>query len=340
MSHTPSALEIKLNLKAMTLLIVDSNDFSRSFTRNICAGFRFDKILTAANPRDALEHMRSSEAQLMITDWLLQPGTGEALVRDVRRLPTVRNPFVPIIVLSGAPGRASIARARDAGANEFMPRPFDLKQLLQRFAQVLLTPRNFVRVPSYVGPDRRRKQVPYDGPDRRAASRPADFKPSGAAATAEKAAGPGGNTLHAMAAVGEKIVVAEEARYRDVRRQDLEALAALFVALQQHQAPTPAIAEDLYLKSNALKSVGQTFGFPLLTEAGDSLCRMLKTLPTDSPLQPLTLQAIDAHIRTMRMIVAQDIRDDGGEVGAQLTDGLRRLRARVAESLTIRGDGI
>jgi two-component system, chemotaxis family, chemotaxis protein CheY len=339
MSHTPSPLEVKLNLKTMTLLIVDSNDFSRSFTRNVCAGFRFNKILTAGNANEAVEHMRSTEAQMMLTDWLLQPGSGEALVRNVRRLPTIRNPFLPIIVLSGQPDRASIAQARDAGANEFMPRPFDLKQLLQRFAQVLLTPRSFVRVPSYVGPDRRRKQLPYDGPDRRAASRPADFKPSSATDAAEKAAGPGGNTLRAMAAVGEKIIVSEEVRYRDVRRQDLEALTALFAALLQHQGPTPGITEQIYLKSNALKSMGQTFGFPLLTEAGDSLCRLLWKLPADRALAPLTVQGIDAHIRTMRLIVDQDIRHDGGEIGAQLIDGLRTLGARVAESLAIRQVG-
>jgi two-component system, chemotaxis family, chemotaxis protein CheY len=339
MSHTPSPLEVKLNLKAMTLLIVDSNDFSRSFTRNVCASFRFNKVLTAGTPNEAIEHMRSFEAQLMLTDWLLQPGSAEELVRNIRRLPTIRNPFLPIVVLSGAPDRASIAQARDAGANEFMPRPFDLKQLLQRFAQVLLSPRSFVRVSSYVGPDRRRKQVPFDGPDRRAASRPADFRPSSANDTAEKAAGPGGNTLRAMAAVGEKVIVTEEVRYRDVRRQDLDALAAMFVALQQHQGPASAITEQIYLKSNALKSMGQTFGFPLLTEAGDSLCRLLWQLPTGRALAPLTVQGIDAHIRTMRLIVDQDIRHDGGKIGAQLIDGLRTLGARVAESLAIRQVG-
>jgi hypothetical protein len=125
-------------------------------------------------------------------------------------------------------------------------------------------------------------------------------------------------------------------RYRDVRRQDLDALAALFTALQQHQGPASAITEEIYLKSSALKSMGQTFGFPLLTEAGDSLCRLLSNLPPNRALAPLTVQGIDAHIRTMRLIVDQGIRHDGGEIGAQLVDGLRTLGARVAESLGVR----
>lgn len=333
MALSPAALETKLNLKAMTLLIVDSNDFSRSFTRNICAGFRFERILTAGTPSEALDHLVSAEAQLMITDWLLQPPSGELLIRNVRRIPAVRNPFVPIIALSGTTDRDSVAHARDAGANEFMNRPFDLNQLLHRFAQVLLTPRAFIRSANYVGPDRRRRQVPFDGADRRLASKSTSFKPTSATATAAKAAGPGGSTLRAMAAVGEKIIVAEEVRYRDVRRQDLDDLTTLFDQLRHARVANPAVTEQIYLKSHALKSMGQTFGFPLLTEAGDSLCRMLWKLPPERMLAPLTIQGIEAHVRTMKLIVDQDIRHDGGEIGSQLVDGLRALVTRVADDL-------
>jgi len=332
MAVSPAELETKLNLKSMNLLIVDGDEFSRTLTSNVCTGFRFNKILTAANATTALDHLAANEAQLMLADWLLEEETAESLIKGVRRVLTVRNPFVPIIVLSGTNARSAVAGARDAGANEFMVRPFDLNQLLQRFAQVLLTPRAFIRVESYIGPDRRRRQMPFPEPDRRISNRVSSFRPPSTTAAAAKAAEAGGTSLRAMATVGEKIVVAEEERYRAVRRQDLDDLTALFEQLRQSATPDPAIAEQIHHKSLALKSMGQTFGFPLLTEAGDSLCRMVWQLPAPRMLAPLTIQGIGAHVQTMKLIVEQDIRNDGGDIGRQLVESLRRLVIHAADA--------
>jgi CheY-like chemotaxis protein len=327
--HVPSLLEKKLNLKSMTLLIVDGNDFSRNFARNLCRSFHFAEILTAGDTNAALGHLQSSDIDMMLTDWMLKPERADAFVRQVRTSPGIRSPFLPIIVLSGIVDRDTIAEARDAGTNEFMARPFELGQLLHRFSQVLLSPRPFIRCPSYVGPDRRRQQRPFEGPDRRAgAAKP--LRPTSAGAAAAKAASAGGLTIGAMVEAGEKVIVAEEQRYREVRRQDLEELGLLFEQLRQGTAPPEATVEQIYLKSHSLKAMGQTFGFPLLTEAGDSLCSLLWRLPQERMTAPMTLQGVEAHVRTMTMIVAQDIRHDGGALGAELIDGLRTIVSRIA----------
>jgi two-component system chemotaxis response regulator CheY len=321
-----SFLEKKLNLKAMILLIADGNDFSRSFTRNICRSFRFADILVASNADEALDHLQATEIDMMIVDWLLKPAGGGAFCREARRNPGVRNPVLPIIVLSGTTEREIVAEARDAGANEFMSRPFDLGQLLQRFDRVLSSPRPFVRCTAYVGPDRRRQQRPYPGRDRRVGAAGNGLsRPPTLAATAAKAARSGGQTLGEMAAAGEKVIITEEVRYRDVRRQDLDDMTQLYQVMQRITAPDQAVIEQIYLKSHALKAMGQTFGFPLLTGAGDSLCRMLWKLDLQRMLAPLTIQGVGAHISTMRLIVDQDIRHDGGTVGSQLIGSLHTL---------------
>jgi len=323
-------LEKKLNLKSMTLLIVDGNDFSRTFTRNICRSFNFADILITSNSKDALDHLCSTEIDMMVTDWALKPDWGDVFVRKVRTMPGVRNPYLPIIVLTAMSDRETAAAALNAGTNEFMTRPFELRQLLARFAQVLLNPRPFIRCASYVGPERRRQQREFEGPDRRAGSNTKQMRPPSVSATVAKVGRPGGLTIGAMEKAGAKVIVEEEVRYRDVRRQDLDDLGGLFDRLRQAAAPDQEIVEQIYLKSHALKGMGQTFGFPLLTDAGDSLCRMLWKLSPERSVAPLTLQGVEAHIRTMRLIVEQDIRHDGGAVGAELISGLRTLVERVA----------
>jgi two-component system chemotaxis response regulator CheY len=324
-----SLLEKKLNLKAMKLLVVDGNEFSRSFTRNLCRSFNFREILAAGNTADAFGHLQSNEFDLMLLDWMLKPESADVFVRQLRTDPGIRSPFVPIIVLSSIVDSEIVGEVRDAGANEFLGRPFDLDQLLLRLAQELLTPRPFIRCPSYVGPERRRKQREFEGPERRS-DVIALMRPTSTAAAATKAAGPGGQTIAVMAEAGEKVIVAEEVRYRQVRRQDLDELNQLAERLHQASLPDGAAVEKIYLKSNALKAMGQTFGFPLLTEAGNSLCALLRKLPREQMLTALTVQAVGVHIRTMSLIVAQDIRHDGGAVGADLIKGLKALVDRVA----------
>jgi DNA-binding response OmpR family regulator len=322
-------LEKKLNLKAMTLLVADGNDFSRSCTRNISRSFRFADILVAGTADEAMAHLQATEIDMMIVDWLLLPSGCGAFNREVRRNPGVRNPVLPIIVLSGTTEREIVAEARDSGANEFMSRPFDIAQLLQRFVRVLLSPRPFVRCAAYVGPERRRQQRPFAGPDRRGAAASGVTRPLNLAAATAKVLRPGGQTIGEMVTAGEKVILSEELRYRDVRRQDLDDLSALYGMLKQGAGPDAAVFEQIYLKSHALKAMGETFGFPLLTGAGDSLCRMLWKLDAQRMIAPLTVQGVGAHVSTMRLIVDQDIRHDGGAVGAELIGSLQTLVAMI-----------
>jgi len=151
-----------------------------------------------------------------------------------------------------------------------------------------------------------------------------------ATAAAEKAASPGGVTVKTMVEEGQKVIVAEEKRYTEVRRQDLDDLSALFEKLRQASLPDLRTVDEIYHKANGLKAMGQTFGFPLLTQAGDSLCRILWKLPVERIAMPVTIQGIEAHVKTMRLIVEKDIRHDGGKVGSDLIAGLRSLVGKIA----------
>jgi DNA-binding response OmpR family regulator len=90
----------------------------------------------------------------------------------VRNAPDSRNPYLPIIMMTGHSERYRVMEARDAGVTEFVAKPLTAKSVLERIQAVIYRPRPFVRTADYFGPDRRRKDDPnYDGPRRRAADK-------------------------------------------------------------------------------------------------------------------------------------------------------------------------
>jgi DNA-binding response OmpR family regulator len=92
---------------------------------------------------------------------------GVALTRELRRS-DFRCRMAPIILLSGEATAQLIVGARDAGAHEFLRKPFTIKDLVRRLEAVALKPRAWVEGIAYVGPDRRRfNSGDYDGPRKR-----------------------------------------------------------------------------------------------------------------------------------------------------------------------------
>jgi len=89
----------------------------------------------------------------------------------------------------------------------------------------------------------------------------------------------------------------------------------------QSEGYTPATAETLYLRAHDLKGLGTTYGYPLITRVGASLCK----LTDDAEVRmkaPLPL--IDAHIDAIKAIVRDEIKDEAHPVGAVLAAELER----------------
>ena len=79
------------------------------------------------------------------------------------------NPYVPIIMLTAYSEMNRIVEARDSGVNEFVVKPISVNTLFSRIQAVIEKPRPFIRNNNFFGPDRRRKDMPFNEPDRRKA---------------------------------------------------------------------------------------------------------------------------------------------------------------------------
>jgi PleD family two-component response regulator len=124
-------------------------------------------IHPAYNYEAGFESFTKLNHDLIITDWLENPDRGITLTKKIRTSRESPNIFVPIIMTAGSSHHSRVIRSRDVGVNEYLVKPFTAMSLATRIERVTERPRPFVLDKSYVGPDRRVKEEPYEGEERR-----------------------------------------------------------------------------------------------------------------------------------------------------------------------------
>jgi CheY-like chemotaxis protein len=149
-------------------MLVDDNRHVRAIVTMLLDAVGIKQIKEVSDGQQALDILQQWPADLAIVDFQMAGLDGVAFTREVRNSPDSRNPYLPIIMMTGHSERSRVIEARDAGVTEFLVKPVTAKNLMNRLQGVIFKPRPFIRTASYFGPDRRRKDDPsYDGPKRR-----------------------------------------------------------------------------------------------------------------------------------------------------------------------------
>lgn len=87
-------------------------------------------VSAAANGQDALELFRAGDFGVVISDWMMPLLHGPALCRAIRSL--FRSSYSYIILLTALQGSERYVEGLDAGADDFMHKPFDVRELAAR----------------------------------------------------------------------------------------------------------------------------------------------------------------------------------------------------------------
>ena len=130
--------------------------------------------------------MTLNPIDVAFVDWEMPPDSGLDFVKRIRLAEDSPNPYVPIIMLTGNNEKGHVMAARDAGIHEFLAKPVSPRSVYGRLLSVLHSPRPFVRVGGYFGPDRRRRDTGFEGGDKREADRKPAAGGEAAAAGAEE----------------------------------------------------------------------------------------------------------------------------------------------------------
>ena len=110
--------------KAARLLVVDDEAEIRDLLEeSLCEeGFRVD---TAPDVPDALEKLRATDFDLIITDILMPGGSGLDMLREVRKI----RPHIATVVMTGHADTDKAIQALREKVDDFVQKPFTLEQL-------------------------------------------------------------------------------------------------------------------------------------------------------------------------------------------------------------------
>lgn len=114
----------------MKILIAEDDPVSRRVLSATLSKFGYEVVVVTdgAQAWDALQ--REDAPQLAILDWMMPEIDGVELCRRVRALPTATPPF--LILLTAKSGKEDVVAGLDAGANDYLTKPFDRGELRAR----------------------------------------------------------------------------------------------------------------------------------------------------------------------------------------------------------------
>jgi signal transduction histidine kinase/PleD family two-component response regulator len=111
-----------------TILLVDDNSDMRGYVQRLLEQ-RY-KVLAVGDGRAALESIRRARPDLVLSDVMMPVLDGFGLLRAVREDPALRD--LPVILLSARAGEEARAEGLDAGADDYLTKPFSARELLAR----------------------------------------------------------------------------------------------------------------------------------------------------------------------------------------------------------------
>lgn len=119
----------------LKVLVVDDQTSVRQMTRMTLEQIGVRYIHEAENGRTAMDTASLQPLDLIISDFNMPEMDGLALLRAVRGHPAARK--VPFILLTGRGDRELVVKAAQAGANNYLIKPFTADILRQKIEQVV-----------------------------------------------------------------------------------------------------------------------------------------------------------------------------------------------------------
>lgn len=113
----------------MRVLIVDDDEAYVYLVQRILQGSRHE-VLACENAEMAWKLIREKAIQFVITDWMLPEMDGLELIRRIRQ--TDLPHYVYVILLTAKQSKDDVVDGLDAGADDYITKPFDANELKAR----------------------------------------------------------------------------------------------------------------------------------------------------------------------------------------------------------------
>ncbi len=121
--------------RSMKVLVVDDYKTMVRIVRGLLSQLGFEHIDDAADGETALKMIRTSNYGLVLSDWNMAPMSGFELLKTVRA--DDRTKSVPFVMVTAEAKTENVIAAKQAGANNYIIKPFTLAVLKQKLTSVL-----------------------------------------------------------------------------------------------------------------------------------------------------------------------------------------------------------
>jgi DNA-binding response OmpR family regulator len=146
----------RFNLKEASVLLLDATPLGMSILVQIVTGLGAKSLYRCSDTETAREAVEHNQIDLAIVDSLPPTVEGYDVVQCMRR---EANCYTPVLMTTGHTPRSQVSRARDCGSNIIIKKPFPPITMLERIIWASKEGRKFVFTDTYVGPDRRIKNL-------------------------------------------------------------------------------------------------------------------------------------------------------------------------------------
>lgn len=113
---------------ATRILIAEDSSVCRKLLEHTLAGQPYD-LCFAMNGKEALEQYSEYRPDILITDWVMPDVLGLEVCRQIRKSEST---YTYIVLVTHNAERAHLIEGLDAGADDYLTKPFDAGELLAR----------------------------------------------------------------------------------------------------------------------------------------------------------------------------------------------------------------
>jgi two-component system response regulator MprA len=123
----------------MKILLADDEPIARTMLEHWLTGWGYE-VITVRDGEAALNALAADPTlRLAIVDWVMPKVDGIEVCRHIRSGPP--EPYVYVVLLTAKDDKADIIQGLDAGADDYLVKPFDFGELLARIRALQRRPR-------------------------------------------------------------------------------------------------------------------------------------------------------------------------------------------------------